>query len=184
MADKPTAVALTTTTTHDAGELVSRLQSLRDWEPANQTFPSMGLPEVRAAILEVEVALRPIDIRQLAVMLDRTMELWRTPGSPNVMEFYVEALEGFPAFAVAEALKHVRLNHRYPTMPSPADFRSAAQDAAAPLRGTQVRARLAQSRLGDAAKREDRWLTRKPVVVGEGTYAGRSKPEWPGKDED
>ena len=40
-------------------------------------------------------------------------------------EFYLEALEDLPADLVEAALKQVRMTYRYPSMPKPADFRSA-----------------------------------------------------------
>lgn len=99
------------------------------------------------ALADLAEALRPADPRHLVVLLDGTLRLWRKPGDiESTAEFYVEALEEFPVHVIEAALRHVRLSHRYPTMPSPADFRAAALSAIAPLWASKARAELAAHR--------------------------------------
>ncbi len=77
-------------------------------------------------MLEAQVGLQPMDRRELAVKLDKTLTLWAAPeGFEVTAEFYLEALEDLPADLVEAALKQVRMTYRYPSMPKPADFRSA-----------------------------------------------------------
>lgn len=118
------------------------------------------------------VACRPIDPGALLVLIRQTMALWRVPSEiETTAAFYLEALAEFPLSVVEAALKHVRLTHRYPTMPTPADFRLAAEAAAVPMRGALARARLARSRLDAEARRiaeaAERVATRKPLDIPE-----------------
>lgn len=165
--EKPTAIS-TVQATISATDL--RVQRLREWDQVTQTCPALSREETQQVLAELDRALERIDPRYLAIGLADTLALWREPtGGASTAKFYVEALEEFPAQIVTAALKHVRMNHQYPTAPSPADFRRAALEAVAPLRAAQVRARLALQRYRDHEAREDWWAKRKPVVVGEGT---------------
>lgn len=149
-----------------------RVQRLRGWDQLNQSLPDLGPEKIRQALADIDAALAPIDPPILAAALQHTLVLWRTPeGGANVAAFYLEALEEFPPDVVAKALKHVRMTHRYPSAPLPADFRAAALDAAVPLRAARVRAKLALNRIEGAAHREKRWAERQPVKVGDGTYS-------------
>lgn len=153
------------------------MRLLREWDQVNQPFPMVTRDETRQVLIDLDAALAPIDPTALAVALEQTLVLWRQPaGGEAVASFYLEALEEFPAEIVAAALKVVRLTHHYPSAPLPADFRKAALEASAPLRGARIRGRLAMKRFEDEASREDRWATREPVTVGSGTYPGGKKP--------
>lgn len=144
----------------------------------NQPFPMISRDETRQVLAEINAALAPIAPTHLAAALEETLVLWRQPaGGELVATFYLEALEEFSPEVVSAALKHVRMTHHYPSAPLPADFRRAALEAATPLRGAQVRARLAMKRFEDELRREDRWATREAVTVGAGTYPAGKKPE-------
>lgn len=153
----------------------SRVRLLLAWDQLNSTYPPLSLQQVDAVLAELEHALAPADPRVVAAAIATTMGLWRAPNQAQTADFYVEALEEFPPAVVAAACKHVRLTHRFPNAPLPADFRAAALKAAEPLRGAQVRARLARRRLQDVQDREQRWHDREPVVIGAGTYDTRTK---------
>lgn len=85
-------------------------------------------PNVLDAIARMEQSLRPVDPRKLAVLLDKTMRLWRLPADwETVSGFYLEALEDLPDDLFEAALKRVRMTHKYPDAPKPADFRQAVE---------------------------------------------------------
>lgn len=156
-----------------------RVRHLREWDQVSQPFPMISPEETRQTLLDLDAALTPIDPKALAAALEQTLVLWRQPqGGESVAAFYLEALEEFPPEIVAAALKTVRMAHHYPSAPLPADFRKAAIQAATPLRGAQIRARLAMKRFDDEAARVDRWATREPVTVGAGTYPEGTRPEF------
>lgn len=115
--------------TATGGALASQRPLLEGWIPAYGA--TALLREIEAAIQEAELQLMPITPNALAVAFDNTIALWddRLPAEwAELAEFYYEALEDMPEDLVHKALKHVRLNHRWQTMPKPADFRSAVAD--------------------------------------------------------
>lgn len=134
-------------TVTSAYALPQHAQSLRAWDLTAAPLPALPIDDLRAVKAALDRDLTPIDPRQLAVELVRTLRLWRVADAiDDTMVFYVEALEEFPAWAVAGALRQVRLDHRFPTAPTPADFRRVAIALAAPARGAQGRARIALAR--------------------------------------
>lgn len=124
------------------------MQSLAGWTLA-EALP-VTAEQVQTGIAIATALLRPADPREAAVKLDRTLRLWRLPEAwDDVAEFYLEALEDVPSDLLDVALKRVRLSHKYPTAPSPAEFRLAiASDLAARkaqmmlLRSAEFKARL------------------------------------------
>lgn len=167
-----------TLTTQAAGELASIEASLTAWETQYRVL--MTLPQVTAAISILEAALTPCDPRQLAVMLDQTLQLWPSPDNFETTGlFYVEALEDVPADIVEAALKHVRLHHRYQRMPTPADFRAAAAGALVKRKVALSKAQLAQGNL----IREERLKAERARRMASPAPAAplpkmKPKPEW------
>jgi hypothetical protein len=85
------------------------------------------LSEFSAAIEDAKLHLQPIDLKQLAVELDRTLGLWTLPANwDEVAPYYVEALAEFPADLVQKALQHARFNRTF--FPKPAELRQPILD--------------------------------------------------------
>ena len=147
-----TAVARQPATTRSGGALASVEPQLAAWMPAHDTLPA-PLPVLREALAEVMESLRPIDLRELTIVLDETLALWRTPEQfEGTAEFYVEALEDAPRDLALAACKAVRVNHGYASMPLPGDFRRHVKEELARRKSLAVQLRLA---VGEAERRGD-----------------------------
>lgn len=110
---------------------------LDGWVPAYQV--DLPKTEVQAEYERWEAACEPIDPKALAVMLDKTLEMF-TPLPANwaeVYDFYLEGFEDVPADLVAVALKHVRLNCKF--FPKPAEFRQPIAEALSERLATRTR---------------------------------------------
>lgn len=104
-----------------AVELPARL--VADWTPDLPVTREQAeaIPE---AIAHAKAAVEPIDPRSLAVMLERTLDVWTLPPNwDDVAEFYVEALEDVPLDLVHSALKHLRMTIKW--FPKPCELRSS-----------------------------------------------------------
>ena len=120
--------------------------------PDHDTLPA-PLPVLREALAEVMESLRPIDLRELTIVLDETLALWRTPQQfEGTAEFYVEALEDAPRDLALAACKAVRVNHGYASMPLPGDFRRHLRGELAHRKSLAAQLRLA---IAVAERRED-----------------------------
>ena len=113
-------------TTKD-GVLESVRRSLEGWNPLMEV--PVSLKALRTAILEAESQLKPVNIKLVAVELNRTLAIWKLPERDDfTLDFYIEALEDLPEDLVLAALKSVRLSHKWNFMPTPGDFRLAVAD--------------------------------------------------------
>ena len=73
-------------------------------------------------VAAARAALRPVSPKVLAVMLDKTLALFETPGNwDEIASSYTEAFQDVPEDLAAAAMKWVRLNSKW--MPKPAEFR-------------------------------------------------------------
>ncbi len=110
--------------------------------------PTLSLAEAERAVADLRAAQQPIEPRALGVLLARTLALWAPAANfDDVGGFYREALEASPPDIVEAALRQVRLEHRFETMPKPADFHRAAARLAAPRRRALALAELMLQRL-------------------------------------
>jgi hypothetical protein len=76
-----------------------------------------------AAITEIEALNAPIDDKVLAVLLVKSLKLWKLPEDwDDVAPFYREALADVPLDLVQSALKHLRLTLKW--FPKPCELRA------------------------------------------------------------
>jgi hypothetical protein len=77
---------------------------------------------LRTSLTAARTALIPINPKELAAKLERTLALWPLPANwSDVAEFYREALADVPADLVDHALRHVRRTSKF--FPKPAELR-------------------------------------------------------------
>lgn len=79
------------------------------WTP-DQRIPAAAAAALPSAIAEAEAMTQAIDRKTLAVLLNRTLKVWKLPEDwDDVAPFYREALADVPHDLVEAALKHCRL---------------------------------------------------------------------------
>lgn len=97
---------------------------LATWTPEH-TVP-MAAPELNREVSRVAEMLAPARPEEIAVLLEETLHLFALPKHMDwerAAPIYLEALEKFPAWAIADALRTVRLDHEF--FPKPAEIRKA-----------------------------------------------------------
>lgn len=92
------------------------------WTP-DQRIPAEAAAALPSAIAEAEALTKPIDRKTLAVLLNKTLKVWKLPDDwDDIAPFYREALADVPHDLVEAALKHCRLNHDW--FPKPKHLRA------------------------------------------------------------
>ena len=124
-----------------------------------------GLPEVISAAAE---ALRRVDIREFAVVMERFFEwaellgLGKFPAEEGargeyvnrLMDVYADDLAHLPADILEDSLRQVRRRHKWQTLPKPADILECADEELSRRRMIKRRAETAMQ----AARRETQRL--------------------------
>ena len=99
-------------------------QWLENWEPWHTTILKASRQEVEREIARWEPCLRPADPKAVAVLLERTLELFGVPDNwDEIADFYFEAFEDMPVDLVEKALKHARQHCRF--FPKPVELRES-----------------------------------------------------------
>lgn len=120
------------------------------WKPAEGLPAEATTTTLAAGIRALEAQLVPMaateqGAKALAVLVAQTMTIWKLPENwPTVSKFYLEALEDVPADLVEPTLKTLRLSHKFPTLPKPADLRNCIPKAFHDRRGTLALLRVMQ----------------------------------------
>lgn len=92
------------------------------WTP-DQRIPAETAEKLPSAITEIEALNEPIDPKVLAVLLVKTLKLWKLPEDwDDVAQFYREAFQDVPLDLVQSALKHLRLTLKW--FPKPCELRA------------------------------------------------------------
>lgn len=92
------------------------------WTP-DQRLPAETAARLPEAITEIEALNAPIDDKVLAVLLVKSLKLWKLPEDwDDIAPFYREALADVPLDLVQSALKHLRLTSKW--FPKPSELRA------------------------------------------------------------
>jgi hypothetical protein len=136
------------------------------WTP-DQRISAENAARLPEAITEIEALNDPIDDKVLAVLLAKSLKLWKLPEDwDDVAPFYREALADVPLDLVQSALKHLRLTLKW--FPKPCELRAPIEAELSHRRDLlrRIRTMALKARLGDVEEPVQR-LARTPAQEAE-----------------
>jgi hypothetical protein len=114
-----------------------------------------------AAITEIEALNEPIDPKTLAVLLLKSLKLWKLPEDwDDVAPFYREALADVPLDLVQSALKHLRLTLKW--FPKPCELRAPIEAELRRRRDLLRRIKTMELKASKGDVEEEPWCPRTP----------------------
>lgn len=150
--------------------VASRMEFCGDWNPA-EPLPIDQVAALPTVISAAEAALQPVAVAELARLLDRFFE-WaemlglvkfphdsgeRQERIAGMIELFAEDVEHLPADILEDALRQVRRQHVWQSLPKPAEVLKCAAEELERRRMIKRRAEAAMA----AARRES---ARPPMV--------------------
>jgi hypothetical protein len=125
-----------------------------------------------SAITEIEALNAPIDPKALAVLLLKTLKLWRLPEDwDDIAPFYRDALADAPLDLVQAALRHVRLTLKW--FPKPCELRAPIEAELERRRNLLRRIRTMAMLAEKGAVEEEPWVPRTEAEKAEAVEIAR-----------
>ena len=112
-----------------------------------------------AAITEIEALNHPVDPKTLAVLLLKSLKLWKLPEDwDDIAPFYREALADVPVDLVQSALKHLRLTLKW--FPKPCELRAPIEAELQRRRDLLRRIKTMELKAAKGDVEEEPWVPR------------------------
>lgn len=141
------------------------------WTP-DQRLSAETAAQLPAAITEIEALNEPVDPKALAVLLLKSLKLWKLPEDwDDIAPFYREALADVPVDLVQSALKHLRLTLKW--FPKPCELRAPVEAELQRRRDLLRRLKTMELKASKGDVEEAPWVPRTEAEIAEAAEIAR-----------